>query len=163
MSFKYTEGNEFFKKDDTEYIGYYHQVRGRYYTGKRHVYRQSKQIFKKTFQEDNFFEHALKFKPIIEDLKIDWNDVKLINYPLSQLDQQTSSIYIIQLKSDNSFYEVDQTTFKIFKKHPLFNTISFKIKNDTQHFLSTIYNRNQLLKNVRDYRIREYLIKHRGI
>lgn len=157
----YTDGKQFYYLDDTEYIGFYHQIRGKYYTGKRHVFNVSKQIIKKIENDQTFYPEAMKFKNIINKYKINYDQIQIIKYPLQITDDQYSNVYILKNKIDNKFVQVTSASYKKFQNHPLYQSFSIKIKNNI-NFSSVVYNKKQLLK-INDYYIRQYISKFRKI
>lgn len=156
---KFTTGKQLYiLKTDEQYIGYYHEVRGRLFTGKRHVFKASRQLYEKQDQA-GLLQQALPFKDILNKLMYKKSDIELIPYPVIQTDDEFIDIYILKQKSSSQIYEVNKKTYSKFKKHPLFDSWHIRKKN-IGGFQKYSYNKSQL-RSIQDDAVVTFLQANR--
>lgn len=150
---KHTSGGQFVDGNDKDYVGYYHQTRGKFYSGKRFVARKSFQIFKKVIQKDyEYYDYALPYKDSMQKYKLDVNQFELISYPFDNT-EDVWPIYI--LVYDNKIWQVTQKSYGEFEKHPLIKSYKITLKKPTT-FSNVVYNNKELGK-IHSERIIEYI------
>lgn len=158
---KYTYGGQFSLPDGTNYVGWYHDIKKKYYTGKRFVYGVSKKLkIIDTKKEQNYYEYSKKFKPIIEKYQLP-QQLQLITVINNQNYDENSEIFLIKNKITKQILEITKKSYDKLSQNILFDkySISIKIANN----LSNIsYNRKQLSK-INDIDVINYLIKTKKV
>lgn len=151
---KFTTGKQLYiLKTDEQYIGYYHEVRGRLFTGKRYVFKTSRQLYKRKDQI-GLLQQALPFKDILNRLMYVQSDIEQIPYPILW-DGEFTEIYILKQKSNSQIYDVNKKTYSKFKNHPLFDSWHIRKKNYGA-FQKYSYNKSQL-RSIQDNTVVAFL------
>lgn len=157
----YTKGKEYFLENGKQYIGYYHVVKGKYYTGIKHVYGVSQRLYKPDKKDKKYTEQGLKYKSIIQKHYLNSKSIKLATVPSeSQWSKNIHTIYILKDIKTNQIYEVTKACYEDFVKSKQYKTFLIKRKNGKKDS-DIAFNRKQL-NSVKDEVIRYYLIQNRG-
>lgn len=157
----YTKGGEYGLQDGRQYIGYYHKVNGKYYTGIKHVYSVSKRIYKILKKDKNYTEDGLRYKSIIEKHYFNNKPLQLMTVPSkNQYLDSFTTIYILMDVNTKQIYEVTEKCYKNFNQSKKYKTFKIYRKNGLSD-IDTIYNKTQL-KLVKNKLVQNYLFKYRG-
>ncbi len=149
----YTYGNQFKTLDQKIYIGNYHIIRGKYYTGNVHSFRDSKQL-KPIQKENTYYQYAIKYKDLSQTTTIQDSNFNLQNIKLSQ---QVNTIYILKNLVNGKIFSVDKETYEKYSSYRLLKKFKIKLKKITG-FSSIIYN-NKQIDSISDLTVREYIRK----
>lgn len=140
-----------------QYVGYYHTIKGNYYTGKRYINGISSQIYQiqKTQQDEpQFYQHALPFKEFINSQKINYKQFQFVTYPKKEL-QQIYTVYILYNINDCNIYDVKQLTYNKYKDHICFKAFKIKLKKEVT-IQNYSYNNINILE-IENKKVRQYL------
>ena len=151
----YTYGNEFKTLEGQMYIGDYHIIRGKTYTGKIHSFKSSKQL--KPIQKQNqYYQYSKKYKQLIQNSFFDIKDFQLQDVTFKD-EQQVLTVHIIKDMTTNLIYTVSKETYEKYRNNSLLKKVKIKLKNFTD-FSSITYNKKQIASLV-DPDIKKYLQK----
>lgn len=158
---KYTHGEQFSLLDGTNYIGWYHEIKSKYYTGKRFVYGVSKKLKRiDTKEEQNYYEYSKKFKPVIEKYQFpQW--LQLVTVINNENHTEDLEIFLIKDKTTKQVLEITKKSYEKLGQSVLFAKYSVLIKV-VNNFSNISYNRKQL-SNINDIDVINYLIKTRNV
>lgn len=154
---KYTHGEQFSLLDGTNYIGWYHEIKNKYYTGKRFVYGVSKKLKRiDTDKEQNYYKYSQKFKSIIEKYQFpQW--LQLVTVVNNENHTEDLEIFLIKNKMTKQVFEITKKSYDKLGESVLFDKYSVLIKV-VNNFFNISYNRKQLA-NINDIDVINYLIK----
>ena len=154
----YTNGKEFkIKQTGQVYIGYYNYIRGKYYTGKKYVYKKSKELEK--IQDDgdnNFFPWALKFKDLIIDLSQQPKQLQIVDSLKQNESNDVISVYILRDLKKNKIFQVSLNTYNIYKYNKNYVSCEIKLQKKIRYFENFGYNIQQVGK-IQDKLIANYI------
>lgn len=153
---KYTLGKQFMYSNGQQYIGYYHKIKGKFYTGKKYISGKSIEIF--LFEKNDIqlktHQYVEPFNDFIKKRKINYQQFQLVTYPKEQL-KQIYNVYILYNILDNQIYDVKEKTFNKYKNNPYFKKYKIKLKKEVT-MLEYSYNINNISK-INNNKVKKYL------
>ncbi len=157
----YTKGKEYYFQNGSQYIGYIHVIKGKPYTGIKHVYNVSKRLYELTSKNRLYTQQGVPYKPIIQEHYLNGKKIELANVPSSnQYAKSTYSIYILKHIKTKKIYEVTKKCYQEFNSEPEYARFMVKRKNGDS-ITDTVFNLNQV-KGVKDKLVQAYLKENRG-
>ncbi len=157
----YTKGEEYYFENGTQYIGYIHTIKGKVYTGIKHVYAVSKRLYKPPKKDRRYTEQGIRYKPIIQEHYLNSNPIELATVPSQlQLTKSSFTIYVLKDITTKKIYEVTKKCYESLSQSKQYKTFRIKRKNGSSDS-DIIFNKKQL-RRVKDKLVQAYLVQKRG-